>query len=143
MVFQLHNLLPHLTAKQNVTVAAFGTHRARTARDHAAVELLEQLDCAHLEGQFPPQLSGGERQRIAIARALVNDPTLILADEPTGSLDPRGIDIVADVLERHRRRGATLLVVTHDARLAARADRVLRLVAGRLDEAPSTAARNG
>jgi putative ABC transport system ATP-binding protein len=139
MVFQLHNLLPHLTAKQNVTVAAYGTQRSRAARNRAAVDLLEQLDCARLADQFPPQLSGGERQRIAIARALVNDPSLILADEPTGSLDPQGFGIVADVLERRRELGATLIVVTHDARFAGQADRVVRLVAGRLDEAPSTA----
>lgn len=143
IVFQLHNLLPHLTAKQNVTVATYGTHRSRHTRSRAAVELLEQLDCAHLADQFPPQLSGGERQRIAIARALVNNPTLILADEPTGSLDPRGIDMVAEVLERRRQQGATLLVVTHDARLSSRADRVLRLVAGHLDETPSTATHGG
>jgi len=91
------------------------------------------VELADRERNRPPQLSGGERQRVAVARALANEPSLLLADEPTGSLDSEAGLVVLDLLERIReQRGATLLLVTHDPAVASRADRIVRMLDGRL-----------
>ena len=137
LVFQLHNLLPHLTALQNVAVATIGAglrYRAQLAR---AEELLAEVGLADRARQRPPKLSGGERQRVAIARALANRPTLMLADEPTGSLDTESVADVLSLLARLRaEHGMTILMVTHDRLVAEAADRVVRMVDGRVvDEA--------
>ena len=129
LVFQLHNLIPHLSAAQNVEIAMFGTGLGRQQRRRRAYELLADVDLAGRERRQPTRLSGGERQRVAIARALANDPPLILADEPTGSLDTASVDRIIDLFERLRttRPELTIVMVTHDARVAARADRVLEM----------------
>ena len=129
LVFQLHNLIPHLSAAQNVEIAMFGTGLSRQQRRRRAYELLADVDLAGRERRQPTRLSGGERQRVAIARALANDPPLILADEPTGSLDTASVDRIIDLFERLRttRPELTIVMVTHDARVAARADRVLEM----------------
>ena len=135
LVFQLHNLLPQLTAAQNVEIAMFGTARSRTERHREAMQLLAEVDLEGRENRPPTKLSGGERQRVAIARALANQPSLLLADEPTGNLDERSVDLVISLFDRLRaeRPELTMIVVTHDNRLAGSADRLVRMRAGRVD----------
>ena len=127
MVFQLHHLLPHLTARENVEAAMFGTHRRASERARRATELLEHVGLDAVAESRPPELSGGERQRVAVARAIANEPAVVLADEPTGSLDDASTALVLDVLTSERARGATILLVTHDERAAGVADRRLWL----------------
>jgi ABC-type lipoprotein export system ATPase subunit len=132
-VFQLHHLLPGLTARENVEVPLVPLHLSRAERGGRASRLLTEVGLAHREGHLPRALSGGERQRVAVARALVNGPRLLLADEPTGSLDSRSgaqvMDLVADLRTRH---GMTVVVVSYAETIAAHADRVVHLVDGRL-----------
>jgi putative ABC transport system ATP-binding protein len=118
-VFQFFNLLSNLTVMQNVMVPAelAGTPSGQ-ARSRAS-ELLEELDMTGLQRSYPGNLSGGQRQRVAIARALINRPALVLADEPTGALDSRSGDQVMGLLDELNQRGQTILLVTHDAKLAA------------------------
>jgi ABC-type lipoprotein export system ATPase subunit len=135
IVFQLHNLLPTLTALENVEIPMFELGVGRRERVVRARELLTLVGLAHREDNRPSELSGGERQRVAIARALANEAPIVLADEPTGSLDSKAGAAVLDLLERIRtERGATLVVVTHDAGIAARADRIVRMLDGRAVE---------
>lgn len=135
LVFQLHNLLPQLSAIKNVEVAMFGTGLSRRARRERARSLLADVDLTGMEKRPPTKLSGGERQRVAIARALANDPELLLADEPTGSLDEQSVDLILGLFARLRaeRPGMTMIVVTHDPRVAATADRIIGLRDGRVD----------
>jgi ABC-type lipoprotein export system ATPase subunit len=134
LVFQLHNLVPHLTAQQNVEVAMMGTGRGRAERRARAAELLARVELVHCADRPPTRLSGGERQRVAIARALANDPPVLLADEPTGNLDVASVRHVVELLHRLReeRPELSLLVVTHDDRVAEEQDRVVRLEDGRV-----------
>ena len=133
MIFQLHNLLPTLTACENVQVPMFELGLSPRDRRDRALRLLDAVGLAGREDTRPPKLSGGERQRVAIARALANEPSILLADEPTGSLDSTAGSRVLELLESLRReRGLTVLLVTHDANVAARADRVVRMLDGRL-----------
>lgn len=141
-IFQFYHLLPELTALQNVMLpqmiehgplgwlGAKGKVRAR------AHELLDELGLSDRARHKPGQLSGGERQRVAIARALMSEPSVLLCDEPTGNLDERSSDVIADLLfDLAKRHGQALILVTHDADLAARCDRSLVLQEGRLDPA--------
>jgi putative ABC transport system ATP-binding protein len=130
-IFQLHNLIPSLTAIENVLIPTLELNgRDAPAR---ARELLERVGLADKAHRRPPELSGGERQRVAVARALVNNPALILADEPTGSLDSKTERAVLELLrELQSERGVTLILVTHDPRVAQSADRVIELVDGRV-----------
>ena len=126
-VFQAHNLLPTLTAAENVQMAMFG-HRPRREREVRAQELLGEVGLKGRAEARPNVLSGGERQRVAIARALANEPRLLLADEPTGSLDSETGRQVLDLLEQLRaEHGMTILLVTNDDEVAVHADRRLRL----------------
>jgi putative ABC transport system ATP-binding protein len=126
-VFQRHDLLPTLTAAENVQVPMFG-RRSRGEREARSRELLAEVGLADRADARPGVLSGGERQRVAIARALANEPRLILADEPTGSLDSATGSQVLELLEQLRaQRGTTILLVTNDELVAERADRMLRL----------------
>ena len=119
MVFQLHNLLPSLTAEENVQVPMMELGLSRRERRQKARELLASVGLSGRERNRPPELSGGERQRVALARALANDPPILLADEPTGSLDSDAGARVLSLLEELRQtRGLTILLVTHDATLA-------------------------
>jgi ABC-type lipoprotein export system ATPase subunit len=132
IVFQLHNLLPHLDVAGNVEVALYATGQHGGQRAARVAELLDEVDLAHLHDRKPPELSGGERQRVAIARALANKPEVLLADEPTGSLDPRNVTRLLDLLTRYQREHSmSIVMVTHDAGVSARADRVLLLRGGR------------
>jgi ABC-type lipoprotein export system ATPase subunit len=134
LVFQLHNLLPNLTALQNVEIAMMGTKTSRRQQREQALALLDEVDLAARTTSRPAQLSGGERQRVAIARALANNPPLLLADEPTGSLDSDSADSVLGFLQSLRmERNMTILMVTHDAHAAEVADRTVRIRDGRID----------
>lgn len=132
-VFQHHHLLGHLTPLVNVELALMARDGPRRERRARASELLEEVGLGHRAEIDASHLSGGERQRVAIARALANDPRLLLADEPTGSLDSESAARVLDLIDQLRaRRGTTLLVVTYDDAIGARADRVLGLRDGKL-----------
>ena len=128
MVYQADNLLPHLTVEENVALQlAICPDTPADRRVHPA-DLLERLGLAPLARRLPHQLSGGERQRVAVARAVVHGPRVILADEPTGALDDRSGQIVIDLLvEVHQAIEATLVVVTHDPGIAAHLARTIRL----------------
>ncbi|MFI9649713.1 ABC transporter ATP-binding protein [Streptomyces sp. NPDC052040] len=132
IVFQFFNLVSGLSVADNVELPALlaGTppKRARAARE----ELLAELGLTGKERSMPGELSGGEQQRVALARALVNHPPLLLADEPAGSLDSRGTREVMRLLTRFHQRGQTIVLVTHDARLASAADRVISFFDGRI-----------
>ena len=120
VVFQLHNLLPHLNALQNVEIVMLGAQLHRHARIARARELLDAVGLAGQADVYPPELSGGERQRIAVARALANDPSILLADEPTGSLDDDTATLVVGLLRKHSDAGGAVLAVSHDPRLTER-----------------------
>jgi ABC-type lipoprotein export system ATPase subunit len=132
-IFQSAHLLPTLTALENVQIPMFEMPWRPAERRDRARTLLADVGLGDRLGHRPPQLSGGERQRVAIARSLANEPRLLLADEPTGSLDSenarRILTVLRDVQTRH---GVTLVVATHDAAVAAQADRVLPMLDGRL-----------
>jgi predicted ABC-type transport system involved in lysophospholipase L1 biosynthesis ATPase subunit len=135
IVFQDFNLFPTLSANENVEVATFGTGIDSKERKYRAEAALEAVGLTARSTHLPHQLSGGERQRVAIARSIVNRPTLILADEPTGNLDSVNGTAIMDLLfDLHRARGVTLVLVTHDAHLAARCARQVRIKDGRLTE---------
>jgi len=131
LVFQLHDLLPHLDVQQNVEIPMFSTKRSLRERRAAALELLGAVGLGGKEHRRPPELSGGERQRVAVARALANDPRVLLADEPTGSLDTEAVGQLLALFERLRaERGLTIVLVTHDDTVASFADRKARMVDG-------------
>jgi putative ABC transport system ATP-binding protein len=133
MVFQFFNLIDDLTALDNVALAAELTGRSTRQARRRARELLDELGVADREDVHPAALSGGERQRVAVARALMNGPALLLADEPTGALDSRTGEQVMDLLIDLHRTGRTLLVVTHDPHVAERcADRLIEVADGRV-----------
>ena len=130
-VFQFFHLLEDLTVRENVAVPAILAGRRRGEADERADEMLAQLGLSEHRGRFPASLSGGERQRLAIARAVINDPAVLLADEPTGALDRRNGEAALAILEDLNRRGQTILLVTHDEHLATQtAQRIIRLVDG-------------
>jgi putative ABC transport system ATP-binding protein len=130
MVFQFYNLLDELSVEQNVALPAMLGGRKRRAAEARARDLLGLLGLADRAGASPSVLSGGQRQRLAIARALANDPTLLLADEPTGALDSEGSAEIAELFRRLNRDGQTIIMVTHDASVAAQATRVARIADG-------------
>ena len=133
-VFQFHFLLPEFSTLDNVLIPIRRLGRLNDAAARAqAMKLLEALGMAEAAAKLPEQLSGGMRQRAAIARALANDPAIILADEPTGNLDTRNAAAVFDIFQRlAAEEGRAILVVTHDAELAKRANRRIHLVDGRI-----------
>jgi lipoprotein-releasing system ATP-binding protein len=134
-VFQLHHLLPALSARQNVELGMVAAHVSRRDRALRAGELLEEVGLADRSEALPSELSGGERQRVAIARALANRPALVLADEPTGSLDSVASRQVWQLLgEVRARSGTTVIIASHDVTLGEHADRSLHLVDGRLTD---------
>jgi ABC-type lipoprotein export system ATPase subunit len=131
-VFQAFNLIPELTAWENVLLAARYVGRPRAEAERAAAGLFERLGIAARRDHHPPSLSGGEQQRVAFCRAVLNDPPVLLADEPTGNLDADNARVILDELRARARTGTAVLLVTHSDTLAAAADRVLHLVDGRL-----------
>lgn len=135
LVFQLHNLIPSLSARQNVEVAMVGNGHTKSENRRRADDLLSVVGLTEKQDARPPTLSGGQRQRVAVARALANEPTVLLADEPTGSLDDVSAQQVIDLFQRLRRdEGITILAVSHDARLTAGADRVVVLTGGEIHD---------
>ena len=144
-VFQFHFLLPEFTARENVEIPMRKLGRlGRNEMRQRASDLLAALGLADHFDKRPDQLSGGQRQRVAVARALANDPPLILADEPTGSLDSQSSEQVFRILETLvRERGKTVVAVTHDLDMASRMDRRLQLIDGRLTTEADRAAVSG
>ncbi len=135
IIFQFFHLLDELTARENVLLPAQLAKVPAAAARARADELLQALDLADRAGAYPARLSGGQRQRVAVARALMNRPDLLLADEPTGAVDARTGEQVAGLLADLNRAGQTLVLVTHDPDLAQRcATRVIQLQDGRLAE---------
>jgi ABC-type lipoprotein export system ATPase subunit len=134
-VFQFHNLIPTLTAAENVQLPMFGRGLGRRERSARAAKLLAEVGLAERRSAYPPTLSGGERQRVAVARALANEPRLLLADEPTGALDTSTGEQIVGLLKSVRdERGTTILLVTNDPDVAGTADRILRIRDGRIEE---------
>jgi ABC-type lipoprotein export system ATPase subunit len=131
-VFQLHNLLPTLTSLENVEVPMMG-HMGASSRRKRAKELLGIVGLGDRMKHLPSQLSGGQRQRVAVARALANNPPLILADEPTGNLDTvSGGELMALINDLNHSQGTTIIVVTHDLNVARQTHRVLMMEDGRI-----------
>ena len=141
-VFQSFHLIGSKSALENVELPLTLAGQPAADRRRVAREMLEAVGLGHRSGHFPPQLSGGERQRVAVARALVNRPAVLLADEPTGNLDSASAAAVMDLLfAQVRDRGMTLVVVTHDEELAGRyAERVIRMADGNILNADTPSA---
>ncbi len=129
LVFQQFHLVPYLTALENVMLAQY-YHGMIDTND--AMEVLERVGLGHRVSHLPSQLSGGEQQRVCIARALINQPAIILADEPTGNLDEANEEIILDFFKELHAEGRTIVLVTHNPELANFADRVVRLHHGRV-----------
>lgn len=135
LVFQFHYLLKDFTALENVMLPALIAGRSKKEIKEKALSLLEDVKLAERKNHFPSQLSGGERQRVAVARSLINSPSLILADEPTGNLDPANAETVQNLLfsvvDKHKK---TLVLVTHDQNIASMTDISYKLFKGNLEE---------
>ncbi len=135
-VFQFHHLLPEFTALENVCIPAFIKKVSRRDAERKALELLELLGVSHRKEHKPGELSGGEQQRIAVARALVNNPAIILADEPSGNLDSENAAALHQLFLKLRNQlNQTFVVVTHNEELATIADRIVHMKDGVIEEA--------
>ena len=142
-VFQSYNLIPHQTILSNVELALTISGVSRTERRERARKALEQVGLGDHINKKPNQLSGGQMQRVAIARAVVADPAIILADEPTGNLDSATGEMVMQTFARLRDKGKTIVLITHDPHVAARADRTLHMLDGRLASTPDEGVDQG
>jgi lipoprotein-releasing system ATP-binding protein len=133
-VFQFHHLLPEFSSLENTAMPALIAGERTDVALAKAAELLKAVGLKHREEHKPPQLSGGEQQRVAVARALINDPLVVLADEPTGNLDSATASGIHELLwGLNRDRGQTLVIVTHNEKLAREADRVVRILDGKVE----------
>lgn len=132
-VFQQYNLLPKLNLLENVELPLLYAGMDPWERRERAMESLERVGLKEKWRNFPKQLSGGQQQRVSIARALAGDPSLILADEPTGALDSRTGQEVLDFLKKLNREGNTIVMITHDSSIALEAERVVRIIDGRIN----------
>jgi putative ABC transport system ATP-binding protein len=138
-IFQSFLLLPTLTALENVLVPMFEMPWPRPERQRRAAELLEAVGMGHRLNHMPEKLSGGERQRVAIARSLANEPSILLADEPTGNLDTQNAAQIMDLLRSvHHQRKNTMILVTHDPAIAKTADRIITMRDGQVVEDTQT-----
>jgi putative ABC transport system ATP-binding protein len=132
-IFQLHNLIPNLTVLENVLIPMYGTGRKNNQMIDRAMEVLKYVKLQDKVSRKPTELSGGERQRVAIARALANQPSIILADEPTGSLDSKNGEMILQRLkELHEKENVTLIMVTHDMKVASMAERTIEVLDGEI-----------
>jgi len=132
-VFQSFNLIDELSVFENVELPMlYGSTLSAAERREKVEAVLDKVDMTHRNGHFPRQLSGGQQQRVAVARAIINDPELILADEPTGNLDSKHGDEVMDMLSQLQNDGTTIVMVTHSPESAARADRVVNMLDGKI-----------
>jgi len=141
IVFQFFNLLEGMSVLENVTLPSIIAGSSRKAAEARAKDLLDLLGISEKTSKLPGVLSGGQRQRLSIARALANEPTLLLADEPTGSLDSTGGAEILELLRRLRANGQTIVLVTHGDAVAEAADRIVRMRDGRIDDGAGDAAR--
>lgn len=132
-VFQTFNLLPRTTALENVALPMIYAGMSKKDRTKRAEEVLKDVGLADRMDHKPNQLSGGQRQRVAVGRALVNNPSIILADEPTGNLDSKTSEEIMDLLDDIHKNGNTVIVVTHEEDIAAKAHRIIRLMDGMID----------
>ncbi|WP_288839114.1 ATP-binding cassette domain-containing protein, partial [uncultured Bacteroides sp.] len=134
-VFQFHQLLPEFTALENVMIPAFIAGRGQQEAKEAATEILEFMGLAERASHKPNELSGGEKQRVAVARALINHPAVVLADEPSGSLDTHNKEELHQLFFDLRNRfGQTFVIVTHDEGLAQLTDRTIHLIDGEINK---------
>jgi len=132
-IFQLHNLLPHLTALENILIPMFEVKAPRGEKIRRAWKLLEEIGLKDRMRSFPPQLSGGERQKVAIARALANNPKIVLADEPSGNIDSKSSRQVLRLLkELQQRNKVTVILVTHDSLVAKAGERIVHISDGKI-----------
>jgi putative ABC transport system ATP-binding protein len=132
-VFQDHNLIPNLTLRENILVAGYLLKRERKVVVEEANHLMEQLDILSLADRYPTRVSGGQLQRAAIARAMINHPSILLADEPTGNLNAEAAGRVLDCFSELNSKGQTIVMVTHDLKSACRGSRVLFLRDGEIE----------
>ena len=134
-IFQFHYLLKDFTALENVYMPAYIAGVSKKEAEEKAAQLLQDVGVYERKDHLPSQLSGGERQRVAVARSLINNPSLILADEPTGNLDPANASLIGDLLfSMVEKYNKTLLLVTHDMNLAAKGEKIYRIKKGRLEQ---------
>jgi putative ABC transport system ATP-binding protein len=131
-VFQAFNLIGDLTVYENVELPLTYRSMGAAERKRRVQEVLERVGMAHRAKHYPAQLSGGQQQRVAVARALVGQPSILLADEPTGNLDSKNSEAVVELLRQLHGEGATICMVTHDPRYAEIADRTIHLLDGRV-----------
>ncbi|HMD43455.1 MAG TPA: ABC transporter ATP-binding protein [Candidatus Acidoferrum sp.] len=136
-IFQAFNLIGDLTVYENVELPLTYRGMASSERKQKVQNALERVEMAHRAKHYPAQLSGGQQQRVAVARALVGDPLILLADEPTGNLDSKNGDSVMELLRDIHRNGATICMVTHDPRYADHAERTVHLFDGKISEETS------
>ena len=130
IVFQSCNLLPHLNIQKNVELPLMYSGDSLRKRTQRAIEILASVGLSDRLKHKPSELSGGQRQRVAIARAIVNNPSILLADEPTGNLDSQSGGDILEIFNRLHKDGNTVIMVTHDPAVAARADRIIRIMDG-------------
>lgn len=133
-VFQFPSLIPTLNVAENVLLPKTMAGSIRPEDRNHAEQILEEVGLAAHKTSFPAQLSGGEQRRAALARALIQDPRILLADEPTGALDDRNAEMILDLMKRWQQRDKTILLVTHDRRIAEAGNRILRLTDGKANE---------
>jgi len=132
-VFQRYHLLPDMTAVENVMLPRLYANVSEKDARTQALQMLQQVDLADRGHHFPSELSGGEQQRVAVARALINKPTILLADEPTGNLDSVTEERIMELLRQlHKERGVTIVLITHDEHIAQEASRVIKLHDGKI-----------
>ena len=131
-IFQFHQLLPEFTALENVCIPAFIKGTTKSEAETHALELMEFLGLGHRLHHKPAALSGGEQQRLGLARAFINRPRILFADEPTGNLDPKSAQLVFDIFQKLVETGTTIMMVTHDKELATRVSRQIEIVNGRI-----------
>ena len=131
-IFQQFNLIPTLTAEKNIMLPMVFQNKEKEKREKTAKELLHLVQLWDRKDHLPSELSGGQQQRVAIARALANDPEVLIADEPTGNLDSKTGEVIIDFLKELNKKGKTIIIVTHDPKIAQQARRILYIKDGRI-----------